>query len=241
VDGEATKPAGRNANGGDVLVRHGYTVVDLDELARRAALDTWQWTPWPFGERKDIARFAIIEHLLTCAQPPDFWRLVKLGKRAIQANVYHEAHHRGVSVARAGQSGGAPLPHFVKYWSSAGQHTRSPEDLIVDPLALAQIWPRPAPSHQTALLALAAHGDYEQAAASLTKTYRTFFVLISMACKEFFRLWHQGETPSRMWGRDRRKRQSPGGSPHHSITVVTIRRHERRRRGKQAEGRARSS
>jgi hypothetical protein len=82
------------------MLRHGYTLAALEEMASRAALGIWNWTVWPYGERKGIARFTIAEHLLTCEYRPDFWSLVRLAKRAIQAELYHDANYRGVSLAR---------------------------------------------------------------------------------------------------------------------------------------------
>ncbi len=55
-----------------------------------------------------------------------------------------------------------------------------------------------------AFLALAAHNDYAKAAEAVGYPYSTFSYLISEARAEFFALWHQGETPSRIWATDRR-------------------------------------
>ncbi len=139
-------------NGGNTLVGHGYTVADLDRLARKAA---WQsrWRFLPFDQREDIARFAIVEHLLTCAEPPDFWDLVNLGEQAIWAQVEHEGRYRGVYLARHGVEPGTRLPRYWLYWSSAARPTRSPEDSVVEVTALAQIWPRLTRLHQAVMLA----------------------------------------------------------------------------------------
>ena len=58
---------------------------------------------------------------------------------------------------------------------------------------------------RSTLLALAITGDYKQAAALLDMSYHTFHTSLSRARRKFLALWHEGETPSRMWGRDRRK------------------------------------
>lgn len=50
-------------------LRHGYTMADLAELTRRAALGS-RWRSIDFDERADVARFAIVEHLLTATEPP---------------------------------------------------------------------------------------------------------------------------------------------------------------------------
>jgi hypothetical protein len=36
----------------------------------------------------------------------------------------------------------------------------------------------------------------------LGKTHRTFVTQLHTARKQFLRLWHEGEQPSRIWGRD---------------------------------------
>ena len=159
--------------------------------------------------------------------------MVRQGKRTIQAELHDHTHHHGIHHARSGRPGGSPMPRFATYWWSTARHSLSPEDLLVDPIALTQIWPRLAAKHRDALLALATHDDYEAAATALNKTIGRFRVLICEGRKEFFRLWHQGETPSRMWGSDIRKRKHPNRS-HHSVTFVTIRRRKRRREKKEA-------
>ena len=54
---------------------------------------------------------------------------------------------------------------------------------------------------------------------------------LSTARRRFLRLWHQHETPSGVWGRDRRDRNHRAAG-YHTITTLTIRRRERRRRAK---------
>jgi hypothetical protein len=241
VDGSAsaTTPelvGGRGATsvrrGTDVLVGHGYTVADLDQLARKAAY-TSRWLFMPFAERRDLARFAITEHLLTTADSPEFWSLVNLGEKAIGAHVEQEGRYRGVYLARTGVELGAAMPRFWRYWSSASQPTRSPEDAIVDLTALTQIWPRLTRPHQAVLVALATHSDYQEAAAALGKPYHSFVSTVSTARKQFLRLWHEHEIPSGVWGRDRRDR--PRAEVRRSVTVVTVRRRKRRREARQAE------
>jgi hypothetical protein len=72
------------------------------------------------------------------------------------------------------------MPRFDTYRHSLAALAQSPEPAIVDSLALAQIWPRTNPTYREMLLALADHGDYESAAESLGKTYRTFVTQISL-------------------------------------------------------------
>ena len=221
--------------GTDALVGHGFTVADLDDLARKAAYAS-RWLFLPLPERRDLARFAIAEHLLTTAEPPEFWSLVNLGEEAIGAHVEQEGRYRGVYLARAGVELGTAMPRFWRYWSSASQPTRSPEEAIVDVTALIQIWPRLTRPHQAVLVALATHSDYEKAAEALDKPYHSFVSTVSTARKQFLRLWHEHEIPSGVWGHDRRNR--PRAEVRRSVTVVTVRRRKRRREAKEVDGAA---
>jgi hypothetical protein len=224
--GVTSRPLPCEANSLEPVLAHGYTVADVDALARKAARASRWAFPW-FAERHDLAWFAIIEHLLTTDQTPEFWSLVNHGENAITAHVEREGRCRGVYLADSRVPVGTSMPRFWRYWTSASQPIRSPEDAVVELAALAQIWPRLTPSRQRVLLALATHDDYQQAADSLGKPYHSFVSTISTARKQFLRLWHQHETPRASWGRDRRNHDSTQRT--NSITAATIRRRERRR------------
>jgi hypothetical protein len=209
----------------DAPFAHGYTVADLDHVARKAGSAS-RWLFLPLAQRIDLARFAITEHLLTCDQPPDFWNLVNIGEKAITAHVDAEGRYRGVYLSGSRRPSGTPMPRFWRYWLTAAQPTRSPEDPIVEATALAQIFPRLSRPHQRVLLALAEYDDYDLAAQALGRQYHGFVSTLHTARQQFLRLWHEHETPSRFWGRDRRNRDTTNA---HSITTTTIRRRQRRR------------
>ena len=215
-----------------LVLAHGYTVADVDELARKAA-STSSWRIPYFAERRDLAWFAIVESLLTTTEPPEFWSLVDVGRDAITAHVERDGRYRGVYLARSNVAMGTAMPRFWRYWTSASQPAQSPEEAVVEITALAQIWPRLTKPHQAVLAALATYDDYEQAAASMDKPYHSFVCTLSLARKQFLRLWHQHETPRPAWGRDIRTSNRAENS--HSVTVVTIRRRARRRRAQETE------
>lgn len=48
------------------------------------------------------------------------------------------------------------------------------------------------------------HNDHERAAQALGKSMVAFHSAVRDARRQFLRLWHQGEQPSKVWSRDRR-------------------------------------
>jgi hypothetical protein len=94
----------------------------------------------------------------------------------------------------------------------------------VDRAALWQIWSQLEERHRVALLALATHEDYQAAADAMGVPYATYVTRVRRARHAFYALWHEGETPSRPWGTDRRQ-----GSKDRSITSVLAKRQRQRR------------
>jgi hypothetical protein len=217
------------ASSRDMELRHGYTIVSLQNLARRAVFDS-RWQFLPFHEKYDIAWSAIAEELYANDEPPHVHELIRFGEKAIRQYVDDLGHTHGRYIGGHHElPPGSAMPRFEKYWWTHAAHTNSPEERIIDMTALRQIWPRLNGVHQVVLMALATHGDYESAAAALGKSYKTFVTQIYTARKQFLRLWHEGEKPSGVWGHDRRKRSKPRDSDQRSVTVVTIRRRRTRR------------
>jgi hypothetical protein len=201
-------------------------MADLDVLTRRAALGS-RWRFIGYDERADAVRFAILEHLLTATYRPDLRDLVATGKKAIRRQVQAEEHWSGISLTRTGVAPGPPMPRFLRYWHSATTPTRSPEDPIVDTLALRQIWPKLTNQQRAALVAPAMHDDYHKAAAELGTAYHTLVSHLFNARRQFLRWWYQHEIPSRPWAADRRKRD-PAAGPSYHTPIGNIRRRQRR-------------
>ena len=153
--------------------------------------------------------------------------MVHAGWLAITAHA--DAHHQ--FLGRAHRQYNGPGQGFERYWRHVAAPDNGPEEKITERLPLAQIWPSLRPVHREALAALAAHGVYQQAAQALGLPYTTFKSRISTARREFLALWHDGETPSRPWVRDRR---AGPGTDMHAITYFL--RSRRLRRTAQAPG-----
>jgi hypothetical protein len=103
-----------------------------------------------------------------------------------------------------GYKDGEQYTGFERYWHTTAGHSPGPEAGVTERVALAQIWPRLRPEHRAALAALSAHDDYGLAAGELGFSRAHFRNRISTARRDFLRLWHEGEPPSRPWAYDLR-------------------------------------
>ena len=172
--------------------------LDIDHLARIASRAT-RWASRPGAQdRYEAIWHAIAEQVVRAGTTPSLEDLVATGLRAADAHVRDEMHHHG----RSGRHAGEPFPGFDRYWGAIPG--ASPEDAVVEPLALTQIWPSLTPAERKALAALAKYGDYKLAAEACGLTLGRFTTNVSRGRRHFLALWHQGETPSRTWRVDRR-------------------------------------
>jgi hypothetical protein len=213
--------------GGPDALPFGWTAVDVETVARRAA---W-WSRWSvpaFSERVDVARFAVVDHLFTCEGHGPGCDLLRVGVRAIDRHVARDESFYGVVLRRAGERG-TPMLRFRRYWTPPPP--RSMEEGVVEVLALRQIWPRLAEVDRRAILALATHGDVDRAAAALGMTQGSFRTRIFQARRSFLRLWHEHEPPSGLWSRDT-PLTHPRGHRTNSIGSTLRRRHRRRAAGR---------
>lgn len=186
-----------------VEIRYGYTLADLDHLVRGVLfMDRWH-RGMDVAEKAAVARLAILEALHAAPHWPQRHDLLRAGSAALSDYVRRERAYAGRPRDNAWADDGT-LPRWVLYWEWATRNTPSHEHGVIERQALWQIWPRLSDTHRLVLGALAAHGDYQNAAAALGKNPGTFQVQVSHARREFRRLWHEGETPRGAWGTDRR-------------------------------------
>jgi hypothetical protein len=183
---------------GDIhTLRHGYNLADLDRLARMALSREWARNR-DWRHRYDIAWSAIAEALYAAAEPPEPGDLIRAGQESVTGFLHTELRHWGIKHDRSRR------PSFAMYWDEVARHTASPENGIIERLALWQVWARLRDEDREALLALAIHGEYDKAAATLGLRKYTYYARVRRARVRFLRLWHEGESPSRLWGHDTR-------------------------------------
>lgn len=177
----------------------GFSLDDLDRLARTVVVVNAQW--WPGGDRHDQADTAwhgIVEHLYSVGGEPTERDLLAAGTRALANEVNGHGRHHG----RTKDGTGATAPRFAAYWYEPPAQPW--EDRVVERIAAEQILGRVKPHEIDALLALAAHGDYAAAADALGLKYATLTVRLSTARRTFRQHWFAPESAPRMKGTDRR-------------------------------------
>jgi DNA-directed RNA polymerase specialized sigma24 family protein len=202
----------------DEPLRHGYTLADANRLSMVAVRQAWGRPGAGIEDCAEVAWFAIVEHIYTATERPGPVELLRaatreMGNQAKRDHQFRGIHDYGIR------------PGFTCYWLWASSHSPSPERRVTERIAVQQIWPLLLPRYQRAFTALAVYGDYQLAADALGKPYRAFVNDISRARRAFLALWHEGESPSRPWGHDRRADRTE-----HQRGSITNRTIERRRR-----------
>lgn len=207
-------------------VRYGYTLTDLDRLARSAVTSAWA-SALDYRDRYDAAWHAIAELLYSSGERPTGWDLKCAGTAAVNQLGQDDCRHHGYDRSHP-DAGAGGRPYFQRYWTLAGRTAPSPEDGVVDRLALMQIWPTLTGAQRQALLALAVYEDHRQAADAIDRTPTTYRAHVKDGRARFRALWHEGEMPSRMWGRSM-------GSLTGQRTATQVLVHRRRQRVRKAE------
>jgi len=219
---------------GNEVVRHGYTIADLHGIARHAVhIAGPMATNW--HERYDLAWSGVVEYLFALEEDAAPYRsdLILAGRLALYAEITAERQCYGYYKAKTDGAlhGMASSPAFRTYWWDwVTARTPSHETRIVDRMSVSAILPLLKPRHREALVALAVHDDYQQAADAMGIPQATFKSLISRGRKEFRQWWHEGETPSRPWGVDRRAGQQAGGPRRQGGSRATLEALRRRKR-----------
>lgn len=193
-------------------LRFGYTLGDV-AAATTAALHRSGPMGSGYAERYEVAWPGVVEHLYSAVTAPTFWELAFAGQAAIRAWLKQDAHAHGVG-PRRGRDHNPDMPRAAMYWLDV--HTvPSPENSVVERLALAQSLAQLPPDERQALLATAAHGSGLAAARALGVGGRRFNDLVTRARRNVEASWLAGETPVRRAVRPRRAAAAlrPCGTP----------------------------
>jgi len=212
----------------DTPLRFGYTLGDV-AAATTSALQRSGPMGSGYAERYEVAWPGVVEHLYAAETAPTFWELAFAGQQAIRTWLNQEAHSHGVA-PRRGRDHNPDMPRVAMYWLD--MHTiPSPENAIVERLALAQSLADLGPAEREALLATAAHGSGRVAARALGIADRTFNTLVTRARRHVEASWLAGETPVRRAVRPRQ----PTASLRPCGTASAYIRHRRRGESQDAE------
>jgi len=204
-------------------LRGGWTLRDIDRLAKAVVSNNRTW--WPAGDRDDLyaaAWHGIVERLYSAEDEPTRIDLMEAGRNALAQDVKATMRHHG---ARTDSSNNGQK--YAMYWEWAGRTTPSPEQGIVERVALEQILTALTPRQREAFSALAATGDYPEAALLLDIADQTYRSLLGRARGAFRGLWHEGELPSAHWGCDRRAGAVRGTAGKGESAVYNLRRRKR--------------
>jgi hypothetical protein len=216
-------------------LRYGYTLDDLDRLARAAvARDVWHRS-LPLADRLDITRSAMAEHLYSSAERPAPSGLFRAAWTALRRETEDDWHTHGVSRTGSVHDGDKVMPGFWKFWWDQARSTPGPEDRVIERTALRQIWGQLRPAHRRVLAAVAACDDYGLAAEALGRSRGGLVGHVSQARREFLALWHEGEQPSTPWGTDRR-RDPAKTRANATMAALAQRRRQRARRAEASDG-----
>ena len=213
-----------------VELRHGYTLADIDTIARYAARTSYGQY-WGFDDQYAAAWYGIVEHLYEAEHQPPRNQLVSAGRRAVTSENQNNRHHWGVDSRQALANQGSMIG-FQRYWWLLSQPFPSPEYAVTERIALAQILPLLRPWERQALAALAAHGTYQAAAEALDMPLASYRAAVAKARNHFLAIWHEHESPSRVWRKDLRVNRY--GEIERRMTAAKLREGQRSRRKRQA-------
>ncbi|WP_019632265.1 hypothetical protein [Actinomadura atramentaria] len=195
------------ADPADIELPHGYRLTQIDRFARVAALHS-RFRHIQVDEAVAIARSAMLEALYGSDAPPEpDTRLLDIGRYAIMVHIREAGRMYGLNLTRTDRP--RVMRNHVRYWHTFTAGTSSPEDTVIDTTALHQILATLHPDARQILETLAIHDtNPTTAAAALGLTRGAFAGRLWRARREFYRLWHEGETPTNLW-RATRHRPTP--------------------------------
>lgn len=152
-----------------------------------------------YGTRIDLAWSAIATALYDADSPPPRPALIRVGWQAIYDETRDLYRGRGYTDRHTPTE---IRPRFVMFWGSP--IVPSHENAVVERVAVRQLLGTLKPIYRDAVVALAVHGNYQDAAAAMGLNQPAFNFRIAHARKSLLALWLEHETPHRIRQTDRR-------------------------------------
>ncbi|NGO71826.1 hypothetical protein [Streptomyces boncukensis] len=180
---------------------HGYTVHDIDRLARIAAASAHSGG-LDAPTRHDLAWSGIAEALVAAEDTPTRQGLIHVGRNAVHAELAACMHARGYQSGNT-TAGSDASPRWATYWRTPPEPNAM--DRLVEHLAAVQIGDMFTMSEGRAVEALAVHEEYAQAAEALGLSYKTFAAHIAAARRRFRSHWFAPDTAPPVRGHDKRR------------------------------------
>jgi hypothetical protein len=215
---------------------HGYTVADIDRIARGAARANG-WAASDFTDRMETAWDAAAVFILTAAGRPEPRDVAIAARRAVLDAITDGLRYWGYAgTDPAAGPGSAP-----RYWAYWFRPPGDPADeRITDRIAAAQIWAALAEDDRVILTARMASASRDEtfalAAAALGITPATCQARLTRARRAFAGLWHAPDAPP---SAPKHPDRCPARTPHQLVpeapcgTLTAYNRH--RRRGEPAD------
>lgn len=185
-------------------IRHGYTLADIDRLAKTAA--TAAPTAGLDGYTRYSLAWSAIAEALCAEEEPTRRDLVQAGWQAINREITACLHARGYLAGHAG-NGTASSPRYMRYWTPVGGDNAI--DRLVDHIAAQQAGDVFTAAQGSAVDALAWLEDHTLAADALGIGYGTFSTRLAEARARFRAVWYAPETPPRTTRHDKRRGNRP--------------------------------
>ncbi len=174
---------------------HGFTMADLDRIARAASRLRHYIRSVDENDRYECAWHAAAERLYSSVEPPRYMDLVLAGLTAIQKEVGAHLRHHGID-----RNTWEPAPRFTLYWdaSTVDRPGRWPEDFtdhVTERMALPQVLGLLTAMEYEAVSALAAHGSQVAAASAVGVSPHVFQQRIGRARRRIAEAWLAPDQP----------------------------------------------
>ena len=171
-------------------VRWGYTMDDIDRLARRVFNRTRKSYLYDHADRLGAAWFGIVEHLFETVEKPTERELIQAGTSRVSMESNANRTFYGIN-ADLNDEG----PRFTMYWRTSGERTDGFSDRIADRESLPRVLEVLNLDLYEAIVTLAAYGNMGEAAKALGISYNVFHKRITRARSKLIEAWYAPEHP----------------------------------------------